>query len=288
MTLARNLQTILTFTVAFATLSMSACSMRNMYNYLDWIIPFYIDDYVTLTDQQEKIFDSVTIQFLRWHRTEELPRYERFIISFKDAQTTPMSQDQILLLFDDAEALWTALLKESMPSLLELSVDLNEKQLQEIDYALVIDIRELQNKYGNRTEIQRRAFLRDKMSDAMVDWLGRVTVEQAEMIQLWSATIENTTDDWLAYRNNWRQKFMELLYNRHASNYIADMSLFLLKPQKTYSTSYRQVFLENRRHFAQFLADISTTFTPQQREHLQHELVEIIDDLKELTPVNGK
>ena len=81
---------------------------------------------------------------------------------------------------------------------------------------------------------------------------------------------------------------MELLYNRHASNYIADMSLFLLKPQKTYSTSYRQVFLENRRHFAQFLADISTTFTPQQREHLQHELVEIIDDLKELTPVNGK
>lgn len=284
MKLAGNVKTILTFTLA--VLFFSACSIRSMYNYLDWIIPFYIDDYVTLTDQQEKIFDRVTIQFLHWHRAEEMPRYERFIISFKDAQTTPMSQEQVLYLFDDAEALWTSLLKESLPSLLELSVDLNEKQLQEIDDALADNNKELHKKYGNKNETERRAFLRDKVSDALDDWLGRVTVEQAEMIKLWSATRKDTTDAWLANRNNWRQQFMELLYNRNASNYTADMSLFLLQPKKIHSASYRQAVLENRRHFAGFLADLSTTFTPQQREHLQHELLEVIDDLNELTQVN--
>lgn len=288
MKLAENVQTILPFTLAFVALFFSACSIRSMYNYLDWIIPFYVDDYVTLTDQQEKTFDRVTVQFLKWHRAEEMPRYERFFISLKNAQATPMSREQVLYFFDDAEALWTALLKESLPSFLELSVDLNQKQLREIDDALASNISELQKKYENKNSIKRRTFLRDKVSDALKKWLGGVTVEQQEMIQLWSATRKDTTDDWLVNRNKWRQQFMELLHNRYASNYIADMSLFLLKPKKIHSASYRQAVLENRGHFAEFLADLSTTFTPQQREHLQHELLEVIDDLKELTQVNGK
>ena len=61
----RNLQSILTCTVVLGTICMSACSIRIMYNYLDWIIPFYIDDYVTLTDHQEKLFDRGIIQFLQ-------------------------------------------------------------------------------------------------------------------------------------------------------------------------------------------------------------------------------
>lgn len=285
---AGRVQNFLTFTLAFAVLFLSACSIRMMYNYLDWIIPFYVDDYVTLTAQQEEIFDRVTIQFLHWHRAEEMPRYERFVISFKDAQAAPMTREQVLYFFDGAEALWTALLKESLPSLLELSVDLNEKQLQEIDENFVAHIRELQNKYGEKNEVERREFFRDKVSDALGNWLGQVTVEQEEMIQLWSTTRNDTTDGWLLNRNKWRQQFMELLDNRHGPSYNDDMRLFLLQPNKIYRASYRQAVLENRVHFAEFLANISTTFTPQQRQHLQHELLGVIDDLKELIAANDK
>jgi len=75
---------------------------------------------------------------------------------------------------------------------------------------------------------------------------------------------------------------MELLKNRQASNYSNDMSIFLLNPQRIYKVSYRRAVLENRRHFAQLLADLSTTYTTRQREHLQHELAEIVDDLRAL------
>ena len=282
MQLTRNLQSILTFIVVLATLSMSACSMRIVYNYLDWIIPFYIDDYMTLTDHQEKLFDRDIIQIIRWHRAEELPKYERFIVTLKEAQTSPMSQQQVFFFFEDAEALWTGLLTAVMPALLELSTTLNEKQIQEINYALVDDIKNSQDKYGKQNDIERRVFLRDKINDIMDERLDRVTDEQAEMIELWSATRKNTTDDWLIYRNNWRLKLMELLNNRQASNYSDDMSNFLLNPKSIYHASYRRDVLENRRHFAQLLADLSTTFTARQREHLQHELAGIVDDLRSL------
>jgi hypothetical protein len=282
MKLFRSLQPFLTFLVVFVLLFMSACSMRVTYNYLDWIIPYYMDDYVTLTDKQEKFFDHTTIQFLDWHRTEELPRYENYIVGLKESQTAPMSRQQVLQFFGDAEALWTSLLSESMPSLLGLSTQLSEKQLKEINDALKDDIKELQNKYGKQNDIQRREFWREKMYDVVDDWLGRVTDDQSEIIRLWSETRKNTTDSWLAYRNNWRKVFIELLNRRHSANFKDDMTIFLLNPQRFYQRAYRLDVSENRRHFAQVIADLSTTFIPQQRQHLQHALDRIIGDLKEL------
>lgn len=277
-----KLQSALTLAIVFATISLTACSMRVMYNYLDWIIPWYMDDYVTLTDLQDSTFDHTTSQFLRWHRAEELPRYEVFIVSLKDAQTTPMSQRQVLLFFDDIWTLWDALITESMPYLLEMSADLSEKQLQQINDALVSDNRKLQKKHGTRSEIQRRENWRNKMTEAVDDWLGEVTEEQVELIRLWSETRNNTTDDWLEYRDNWRKKFMELLYNQQSIDYIDEMSTFLLHPQKMYSASYQQAVTQNRDHFAQFLADLSMTFIPRQRQHLQDKLTEIVDDIRGL------
>ena len=288
MKLAGKAQTILTFTFVLASLFFSACSIRTMYNYLDWIIPFYIDDYVSLTDQQEEVFDRVTVQFLQWHRAEEMPRYERFIISFRDAQAAPMSEEQVLYLFDDAEALWTSLLQESLPSLLTISMDFNEKQLQEIDDALLADIEDLNKKYGSKSEKQRREFFRDKVHDTLKDWLGSVTDEQEEMIRTWSATRRDTTDGWLDNRRKWRLKFMELLNNRQTASYMADMSIFLLKPRNIHSSTYSKAVLENRHQFARFFADLSATFTVQQRQHLRRELYDVIGDVKQLAAAEAK
>lgn len=231
MKIFRSLQPFLTFLVVFVLLFMSACSMRVIYNYLDWIIPYYMDDYVTLTYKQEEFFDHATIQFLDWHRTEELPRYENYIVGLKESQSAPMSRQQVLQFFGDAEALWTSLLTESIPSLLGLSTQLSEKQLKEINDALRDNFKELQNKYGKQNDIQRREFWREKMYDAVDDWLGRVTDDQAEIIRSWSETRKNTTDSWLVYRNNWRKEFVELLNRRHSANFKDDMTIFLLNPK---------------------------------------------------------
>jgi hypothetical protein len=270
MKLFKSLQPFSTFLIVFVLLFMSACSMRIMYNYLDWIIPYYMDDYLSLTDEQEEFFDHATIQFLNWHRTNELSRYENFIVGLKESQAVPMSQQQVLQFFDNAEALWTSLLRESMPYLLGLSTQLSEKQLKEINGALREDIKELETKYGKQSDIQRREFLREKMYDVVDDWLGSVTDQQAAIIRLWSETRKNTTNGWLNYRNDWRKEFIALLNRRHSANFKDDMSNFLLNPQKIYKHTYRLAVSENRRHLAQVIADLSTVDSQVPVQHVSH------------------
>lgn len=271
----------------FSVLTFSACSWRLMYNYLDWILPWYLDDYVTLTDQQEELFDRTTIRFLDWHRSAELPRYADFFNSLKDAQDTPMSQDQVLSFFDEAENLWLALLAESLPDLLVLATQLTDIQVQQIDKALQTDSKELTEKYGKRTDEDQRQFWQEKMSEGLDNWLGYVNAGQQDLIRQWAIARINTTADWLAYRNDWRKRFTDLLSTRNQPNFEKEMRSFLLQPRNMYNNNYLQAVNTNRMSFAGLLAEISATLTDEQRNYLQKELAQIIIDLKDLSELEG-
>lgn len=263
-------------------LCMTACSMRIMYNRLDWIIPIYLDEYVSLTDQQENYVDAAINRFLRWHRTEELPRYIEFVVSLSEAQKESLRQEQVLVLFDRAEGLWSKLLEEALPSLLDLAAALQQEQIQEINDGLQHTIHKLQKKYGNKNQAERRAIWQNKMTDVMQDLLGELTANQAALIGAWSRTKKDTTDDWLVFRDTWRLRFVELLRHRQDAQYRDDMRRLLLQPATLYSASHRQAVMENRHHLAQFIADLAATLTPEQRKHLQQKLSEIIADLQAL------
>ncbi len=268
--------------ILFILLFMTACSMRIMYNRLDWIIPIYIDKYVSLNEQQENFFDPAISRFLNWHRSKELPRYIQFVVSLREAQIKPMSREQVLVFFDEAEGLWIELLQQALPSLLELTATLDDAQIQEINDALQNKIRKLQKKYGKKSQTERREVAAGKMTDAMQDLLGKLTDNQAELIRLWSGTKNDTTDDWLRFRDNWRRRLIELLSDRQDLGFRDELRLFLLQPENIYSLSHRQAVRVNRQLLAQLIADLSDTLTPDQRVHLRQKLGEILADLQAL------
>ena len=258
-----------------------------MYDYLDWILPWYLDDYVTLTDQQEDLFDRATLQFLGWHRAIKLPRYTELFNSLIDAQKAPMSQEQVLFFFAEAEGLWTALLEESIPDLLVLASQFSDDQIEQIDTALKVKNAELKEKYGHRSESEQRQFWYAKMSDGLSDWLGNLDIAQQQLIKRWSQTRILTTTDWLAYRNDWRKKFVDILNSRNQPDFDEKMRIFLLQPRQMYSTTYQKAVNENRKSLALLIAEISSTLTDGQRIYLQQELAQIIADLKDLSELEG-
>lgn len=260
----------------------TSCSLRIMYNRLDWIIPIYLNDYVSLTDQQEDFFDPAISLFLAWHRNKELPRYIQFVVALRKAQTHPMNRQQVLVFFAGAEALWTELLQQALPALLELAATLEDFQIQEIDDALQHKIRKLQKKYRKKSQSDRRAAAADKMTDSMQDLLGDLTDDQEVLIKIWSATKKDNTEDWLIFRDSWRQSFIELLRQPQDPHYFDELRLLLLKPERLYSIAHRQAIRENRQLLAQLVADLSETLSSEQRAHLQQKLNEIIGELQAL------
>lgn len=285
--LAVHLKKKTTVVLVLITLITSACSWRLMYNYLDWILPWYLDDYVTLTDQQEDLFDRATLRFLGWHRYVELPRYSQFFNALKNAQDAPMSEEQVLTFFDEAENLWTALIEKSIPDLLLLANQLSDVQVEQINTALKVKNEELNEKYGGRTESEQRQFWQKKMSDGLNDWLGNIDATQQQLIEQWSQTRRNTTANWLAYRNDWREKFIDILNDRNQPDFDEKMRSFLLQPRNIYSKAYLQAVTENRLSFAKLIAEISSTLTDEQRIYLQKELAQILIDLTDLSKLEG-
>jgi hypothetical protein len=77
---------------------VSACSSTTfVYNRLDFLLPWYLGDYVELEREQKKYLDAVLDPFLQWHRMEELlmelgeqlsdQQIEGFVAELRDKQT---------------------------------------------------------------------------------------------------------------------------------------------------------------------------------------------------------
>ena len=64
----------------FVLSCLFACSSTRLaYNYLDWVISWYLDDYIQLNKEQDDYYDRQLDELLQWHRSDQLPRYVRFV-----------------------------------------------------------------------------------------------------------------------------------------------------------------------------------------------------------------
>ena len=55
---------------------LSGCSATQLiYNRVDILVRWYLDDYVSLDSEQQERFDARLETLLDWHRREELPAY---------------------------------------------------------------------------------------------------------------------------------------------------------------------------------------------------------------------
>lgn len=271
-----------------AGLIFSACSLRMTYNYLDWILLWYVDDYVSLTAEQDELFDQATIELLDWHRYFELPRYKDFIISIRDAQNSPMNRRQVLTFFDEISRLWETLLKKTAPHLIYLAQQLTDEQVEQIDKTLQDKHEELQEEYESRSMQKRLQFRRERAVELFDDWLGAVTDVQLRMIEEWSKKRHDTTSAWLAYRDKWRRHLIALLKARYETNFHRNMEEFLLNSRKLYTLVQTQVAAENRLHLAQLIAVISSALSTDQRTHLQQKLAGLATEINDLMEQENK
>jgi len=56
-------------------LLLSGCSTKFVYKNLDWLVYWYVDDFVELSDEQERMVDVKLATWLEWHKNTEIPKY---------------------------------------------------------------------------------------------------------------------------------------------------------------------------------------------------------------------
>ena len=116
--------------VVIALFVVSACSSTTyVYNRLDFLLPWYMDDYVDLDAEQEAYLDELLVPFLAWHRAHELPVYLTALNRIEDSLNQPLTAEIVGTIVTEFELAWLRLQSEGLERLLDLGASLSDEQI---------------------------------------------------------------------------------------------------------------------------------------------------------------
>ena len=119
------------------SLLLTACSSQFAYNNLDWLIHWYLYDYVDLNKRQKGLSDAQFANWHSWHREHELRHYTEQLRAIKlQLRGEAMTAQQVQQHFEQARGHWQRLRQRLTPDIAALAVQLSDAQIASLFAAL--------------------------------------------------------------------------------------------------------------------------------------------------------
>lgn len=257
-----------------------------IYNRLDTLARWYIQDLVSLDDIQRSDLDSWLADTLQWHRESELSRYGEFLRELAGKAAQPGDAITYQRIEDQVEAFGARLVEQAAPDAARMLMSLTPTQLAEFEGNLADKARE-------RSEKSLQALAAGKWHDKrardiekqLKRWTGSVTKEQHQFIKQHSARFDSTTADWLESQSRWRKALFAALAERFTAGEspaaIEERILRLLRtPESQWTSAYQAKAERNRQQSLAVLAALDASLTATQRSRLQSELRKLAQQLE--------
>lgn len=266
---------------------LGGCSTKFTYNNLSWLIHWYIDDYVTLSSQQETFFDQNFDSIHHWHRTQELQKYITHLEQLKaDINATELSAEKISLHLLTSKQHWERLREKITPVLVSMAKELSDEQLA----SLYAEFKKQNDKVAKELE-KNQALDEDEKMEARIDEIqgevksniGRLSKPQKDIIAQYAVQFSSTRGLWLRYRQDIQNSAHQLLIKRYNNPDFADELSFLLNnPDDFKSEEYQTLSASNANIYAQMSAALFTTLSAKQKNKAINKIEDLIEDFQAL------
>lgn len=265
----------------FALLFLSACSSTTfVYNRLDFLLPWYLGDYVDLNREQKKTLDGLLQPFLSWHRTQELPQYLVILDNFDDTLDQPIQRSDLEALSLEFEEVWGRLEARGLAWLLEFGAQLSDAQIEAFGEKLKDQQTEYEEKYLTRDDDEYRKDSYEAMVDSFGDYLGRLSREQKQVLRDASEQLLRSDSIWLQEREQWLKQ-LEAVMQREPGwqRRIRDL---LSNRQERNSAEYQRIYEHNTRVIQAAVLATLNDRTGKQDQRLRKEVQHLQEDLETL------
>jgi hypothetical protein len=264
---------------------ISGCT-NFFYNRLDTLAAWYVQDLVSLDEDQRSDLRTSLESTLQWHRQSELVRYAKFLRELAEQSTRPGNARTYKAIEEQVEGFGARLVEQATPDAARLLMSLTPAQLNEFETNLAEKSRE-------RNEKNLKALAQGKWHDKRAKdiekqlrrWTGSITKEQQLLIAEQSKRFDSTTADWLESQARWRQAMFGALRERFTAGSspaaVEERILALLRtPENQWTRAYQTKAAQNREQSLAVLESIDASLTAAQRAHLQSELTELAQQLE--------
>lgn len=261
-------------------LCFSSCSNTFIYNQLDWLIPWYLGDYVDLDRTQRKDFRARLRELQRWHRNEELARYIVLLERIDADLDRTLSGTDVESWANALEAAYDRLEARTLPIAFRLGGQLSNRQMDEFLENLAKEQTELEEKYLQRTDEEYREDTSESFRDAFEDVFGRLNQAQRRAIDDAVGQLERFDAGWLEERAQWLETLSNLL--QREPGWEAAVREALANRERDRTESYRQAYGRNAVIVNRLIADVLNLRSEKQDARLRDEIGDYRRDFQKL------
>jgi hypothetical protein len=268
-------------------LLLSGCSTKFVYKNVDWLVYWYLDDFVELTNQQEDIVDAKLATWLEWHKKSELPIYINHLSEISDdIRTQQLSLDKMDYHQQKTADHWVRLKARIIPDLVAMSPMLSQMQVdsmfKEIDKMNEDEADEREEILTKTPEKRKSESLKRKKRN-LKRWLGKLTSEQEQLVESMHGEYHSNGELWSQYRVRYQAELQTLLNDTdRGESFKTKLTELLMEPENYRGELLNQRNIENSNKYKEFLLAADTLVTEDQRKHLLEEIAEFVDDLNDL------
>ena len=266
-----------------AVLLLSGCVVRVVYNQLDWLALWYVEDYFELDAAQEAQARESIGQTLAWHRRVELPKYAAWFRHLASNAGGAVSPAFVAARYDEIVVLWDELIRHTSPDVASLLQGLSDEQSEDLFGKLAQENGELAADYSGVTPEERRAKQDKSIVRAFQRFTGRLDSKQEAMLRGRTAEMHDLSADWLKRRADWQRAFRVLMAGRRTNPGFAErFADLLLNPNQFDSPGYRELVVDNQQRAFAMVAAVVSSLSPAQADRLREHFATYAADFEAL------
>lgn len=265
---------------------VSGCSrVQFAYNQLDWLLPYYIETYIDLNEEQNGFLDQRVEALLTWHCSTHLHAYAELMRSANhDFQTGNTTPETLLEYNTRIEEFWQEILMQASPSIAELLLDADQAQLDELFNGFQKRNQEWLAEFSELTPEEIRRDNEKHMARELKRWFGPLRSSQKSAIEEWSISFTPLGLEGLRMREAWQNRLHQLtLKADNREIFLAQFQQMIVTPENHRSPGYQKRLEHNRDETIRLIHTVVKSLTQRQKDHVNRKVISIAGDFDDLS-----
>lgn len=256
--------------LAAAALMLAACSSTKLaYRYADWGIVWWVDDYISMTGEQQAQLEQDIVDLRDWHCSTELPRYSAWLTDLRqDVRSGDLDQPRVAHHQQQLLSFFPPLAEQAKPAATRLLSSLSDEQVQALADNMAESQAELEQEYLSENPEQTHQARAERTIERAERWLGALNDAQTDIVTQWSQARGRQTEIWLQGRQNWQQALLKALEQRQSEDFGQQLDRLIDNNVEIRGPRYQQMMAESQSSLAGLMTDLLQEADQQQLDHL--------------------
>lgn len=260
-------------------LAAGCSSTKLAYRYADWGIVWWVEDYISLTEQQKQRLNDDLETLRQWHCSAELPRYQDWLDELQaDIDDGVPSRSAIAGHQQQLFGFFPPLLERATPVAANLLESLSDEQVRQLAENMERGQREREEEYLADTHSATAEARAERTTERVERWLGSLNAEQRQIVEDWSEDRGAQTEIWLEGRRNWQQALLTLLEEREQRDFRERLRQLIVNYEQARGQAYQAMMAESRVAMAGLMHDLLRAGDTTTLAHLQDRAGELKND----------